>query len=298
MHLFTLHSVLPAIATLTPGLALVTQCSGQQVPVIHELSHHDSGRNRGHTTGIQEGLFCTRNYECDSGCCDYGLVEPGYGWGRCGSGCWWLADNAGINRHHGGDGNANASNDACKHAIEFGVPTPYKLRVGNAAIVKADNNMQTDPFGDGSVFYAAAKGSGIALWVMKGDERDFVTKDLGFGTDRDNAATFNVSVSQYGRVLEPLKGEHETHGYVTKRVESGSGVGRLETSHRFEDAAVFTFTQYVKPRWENDEGPTRVKALLDLIERVCKPDDGKCAELLFENLRPESLGQFSSCQIA
>ncbi|KAI9808026.1 MAG: hypothetical protein M1827_007551 [Pycnora praestabilis] len=214
--------------------------------------------------------YCSRNYECESDCCDYALAVPGYGWGMCGTNCFWLADNIRASQNIV---TAGPANDTCRHAIEFGVPTPYKLKVGNAAIVKADDNMQNGSFRR---------------------RRDFVTKDLGFGTDRKNAATFNVSISQHGRLLTALGGENDWHGYATKKVESGNGVGRLQITSRIEDAAIFTFTQYVEPKWENDAGPTRVRALLELIEKVCKPDDKKCAEILFENLRPESLGQYAS----
>ncbi|KAI9718786.1 MAG: hypothetical protein M1812_003960 [Candelaria pacifica] len=297
MHQSTFYSALAAIGALTPSLAFVAPCSEHQAPLSNKEIRPASSNERFHTTGKGINAYCSRNYECDSGCCDWGKVLPGYAWGMCGprSDCAWLAGETYTSQN---EITAAPTDDTCKHAIEFGVPTQYKLKVGTAAIVKVDNNMQTDPFGDGSVFYASARGNGIALWVMKGKERDYVTRDLGFGTDRNNAATFNVSVSHQGRLLSALSGEVNLHGYATKKVEFGSGVGRLQISNRIEDAAIFTFTQYVAPKWELDAGPTRVRALLDLIGKVCKPEDNKCAEILFENLRPESLGQFTSCEEA
>ncbi|KAK4690696.1 hypothetical protein P7C71_g6154, partial [Lecanoromycetidae sp. Uapishka_2] len=294
----TYCSIFAAIGALTPSLAWALRCSDQQTPIAHDDINRESSVDQIHVAKKQTNEYCSRNYECESGCCDYEKVVPGYGWGMCGTGCWWLTNNFdGIQDAVTGVPQITSpANDTCRHAIEFGVPTAYKLKAGTAAIVKVDNNMQTDPFGDGSVFYSVAKKSGIALWVMKGNERDWVTKDLTFGTDSNNAATFNVFTSHHGRLLTALNREGGIHGYVSKKVEYGSGVGRVQISSRIEDAAMFTFTQYVQPKWENDSGPTRVNALLDLIDKVCKPGDKECADTLVENLKPENLGRFSSCK--
>lgn len=44
-----------------------------------------------HTMGKGWGQHCSRNYECDSGCCNYDKMTPGYGWGMCDDRgeCWW-----------------------------------------------------------------------------------------------------------------------------------------------------------------------------------------------------------------
>ena len=126
------------------------------------------------------------------------------------------------------------------------MPTPYKLRVGKAPIVKAGDGILTDPFGDGSIFYAMKTGNEFVLFVEKGGQPDFVTKNLSFSTDRNNAATFHVSVSQYGKLMTVLQEERDSHEYVAKKEESGSGVGRLQKTNRIEDAAMFTFTPYVE----------------------------------------------------
>ena len=230
--------------------------------------------------GINE--YCRRNYECDSGCCNWGKLVPGYGWGMCDdkSECYWLQNEEATHE----EASANAAQ--CPNQLDFGPPEQYKISVGNARIRKRGNGLEIDRFGDGTVFFSAAKSTGIGLWVKEDGRNQFVNAGLTFTDNRQDAATFNVSVSQYGRKLSI------TDQVLTKHPDNDNG---LQMRNDAFNAAIVVFTKYVEPTWKEDTGAARDKIMLELAEKVCGSNI-TCVDVLAQYLQPEKLDEFTSCE--
>ncbi|KAF2762485.1 hypothetical protein EJ05DRAFT_515826 [Pseudovirgaria hyperparasitica] len=199
------------------------------------------------------GQYCTRNYECDSGCCDWEKVTPGYGNGMCGNSndCWWSSETQDVQS-------------------QSAPATGYC----------------PNQFGDGTVFFSAAKGSGIALWVSEDGRLKYVNEGLTFTESRNDAATFNVSTSQYGRKLS------FRDKVLIKHPDNDNG---LQMRADEENAALITFTKFIAPTWKEDTGALRDKALIELLESVCGTNS-TCATILSQHLQPDNVADFTSCE--
>lgn len=116
MHNLTLYSMFVAIGAITPGLALVAQCSDQQTPILHDKIHPESSGDPFHITKKGYGMYCTYNDECETGCCDWGQMVSGYANGKCSdrSSCNWL-----TNRNHATGNDVTATLVREPHLLEL-----------------------------------------------------------------------------------------------------------------------------------------------------------------------------------
>jgi hypothetical protein len=237
--------------------------------------------------GKHWGQYCTRNNECDSGCCDWEKVVPGYGNGMCSDkgDCWWLASSSNETPSIFSALKAESTGATCPNQLEFGGPMRYKITVGKAPIRKRGNNLELDRFGDGTVFFTAAKGDGIAIWTNEDGKAKYVNEGLTFTESRSDAVTFNVSTSQYGKKLSIGK------KVLIKHPENDNGLQMREDE---EQTAMVTFTKWSPPTWKEDLGSKRDRVMIEMLEKVCG-QNSTCAEVVAGYLQPGNVEDFTSC---